>query len=1118
MANNQNPETEIPKTAPTPLDKINERFSRGGKNESNEIPHLDLSPEDKIALKELQVLCKREKDRDAFQQLIDEYEAHASQLNNDQRNELEQYKNQRNAIVPLSIEEIQRKNDLDRLVGAKVERYISQSKQELAAAPSESAFKGFQSIKEELNKPENEEEAELEQPTQRRYSDIALEEIQLLVHRLFGKNHELRTFFEESMILEYDNEASQQAREQAGNSRQSELGGATVKKQNVDGKEKFVVTVTDETFISFKQWTDNTGRSHSYPEFHFRDAAFTIGKAILTAAVGNEAVDKLSNEIEDKSAPLWWGDRIVEKNAGPQAGSAKQLTSRERAIEYLAFYLIDPEQMAKIDPGFASAAGLALGNIDPKNSLSLGLGETLRIAQSKLNTDYLYNDFDPAKRRKHDWYDIPSEWLANTQSGLGARSAMGGALGYGAAVAMAGSGGLAGVAAIGGILLGKALPKPIGFIRNLIGVYKNEVDFYRELAVSELDNKEVARISAREEGGGDRAKRLKGYIETRNEEGARYMLMSIASSGDFNLWHEYLYLYNFDPLFKATGGKEITQQGYNLVTKLHRFSNKAKRIGTVIGIYEHRIDPYQRHRFVLKSYDKYEGAVWNQWETRGEREAQQVAAEAFDMMSDGNGYIDLDNKYGAGINEDENSRGWQVAGVNDLRAVIGGENAKEFLNFLGKGWKGDERFLNKFNAVEITAIQRMRQFDKKKFPGEHTKMVARDAFEHYGTLVKERSEKLEKRDEEAKKKIEKRSAEELVDNDDIDENELARIDDQLGKPSYKTAFAGDSEYKFKPKHLTLFGALGNELRHVEEDLGNLKISSGYDGLKFELHRLSRYVRKELSGEVKFSDSEDKKEYADILEHIDIILNDANTPPDVTFNTKVWLSKLDQISPRIRIIDQFKFDLDRKVKPFETALETNQGSEYFSDTKKNLTSLRAIVNTAKSPRPRSGLSDLQVRACELLEELERVSHGKLAPESNSIDAINATSSTEVLATTLGAIVKDLEEEQKKLETNVKTEQDRTAELLADARQALTIQKEGVDLPPSHKEVERQERLIRFRKLDSIPSELKNQDMSDHEMYRNLKLAYVALHRRATREKDKQEKDDEFDATITVAKAA
>ena len=1016
---------------------------------------------------------------------------------------------ERKSLLP---EEEREKKELEGWIGNRVERYRTESELELRQSPKEAAFEGFESIREEL------EEIEGKKPEKiRPFSIIAVEEARILVHRLFGKNHVLRSFFEQYMVLKYDAERSTRRAEEAHSPEPTGMGGATVNPKMVGGQRKFVVTVDEATFMQRKIWYDVRGNEHSYLEPNYVNAAYTIGKAVLVAALNDKTLQEFEGKFKDHQAPL--PERFVEESAPHRVDARAPEIPTQRALDFLAFYLLDPSQATKVDPAQVAEAKRILDGISPSNARGFGNvdgaseqpeTERFTVNQSSLNYEYLYRDYDPDKRAKNALGSLLEKGY-NTKPGVLARLGLGGIFGGIAANTLAGPASWLGIGAgaVAGAGVAGMLGAPLKFVRTIQAVYRERKDFYYEQAVSETDNKEVARIMAREEGIGDRDKRLQTLIDSGDEDGMRRMLICISNTGDFNIWRLWLYAFHFDDKFKRTNGDEITQKTFNLFTRLHRHSNKAHRVGTKVGFYERTTDKYGNLAFKLKDYKSYEDGVWSEWEDRSEREAQNTAPETFAMMNDGFGLMPPDAEYGEDL-DDPNSRGWNVGETGDSRTFLGQDNARQIWSFMQHDFKGDRRYLRKFNANEITCIQRMGLFKESKYPGEHTKESAKEAFAFYREKIPAALSKVEEEDLAAQAEIEKRSVKELVEDDDVNPRDLIVAARQLDKETYDAPFAGSDKYA-SFAHSTIRGVLADELKHAKSDLGQIKSLDGE--LRYELGSLVRYVEDKLSGSKK-----DEKEAAEELrhttEHIDQILADNSVSEDQKFTVKTWIAKVNHISPQVHLLDKFRTDLKGTINPYEKTFKAAIEPAYIEESKFVLEQLGSVTKAAKNKKDTSTPDELKERARKLFGQFRTLSSGKIDQEQlKLIQAIETAGSKEQIGTCMEELVKELstwQEEQQKAIPTAEKEKLIIERLLEETKQALDLGKAGIAYDDrTHEREVREQRVAEFEKLSSVPTEEKVPSISDHEMYAALKVAYLVVSRRANEEKKEREKREKKD---------
>ncbi|MFA4846369.1 MAG: hypothetical protein WC654_07510, partial [Patescibacteria group bacterium] len=657
------------------------------------------------------------------------------------------------ALTPAELAE---RDDLGDFVAHNAERYLHQSEAELRLAPKKQAFEGFDDVLDPLENAledaRDEEGRELEKKVSK-FSVLALQEVQILIKRIFGKNHALKVLFEEHMVLRYDSERNQRRAEINRSPLAAGRGGATVRHETVDGKPKMVITVDDATFIEYKTWHDTEGKEHTYMNPNFVSAAFTIGRAVLRAAFNDHKLQELTGHHqpkpgEGKAEPGHHGSNepfgishkpIPERylyseqpNILVPPGSEEPHEIAE-ALDFMTLMLLDPVQAKKLSREWGDTAEALLKNVSPSDLHHLQHGESAAIPQLRVDNDYVYRGYDAKQANKSGLWPI-GQALASTTPGLLARMGIGAIVGAktgGLITTLAGP--WAAIAGgVGGATLAAKLSQPFKLFRTVQGVFAERLDFYFEMAVSEHDKKEVARITAREEAITDRDARLGLLMDSNNMEEMRRLLLADSETGDWALWRELLFLWKFDHEFKASGGKEISQEGYNLVTRLHRLSQKnGKRVATKPGLYMKWTDPQSGQvKYVIKGYKDWYDQIMYEFNSRSERDVMNTAEEAYQMFDDGrDDPIPLTGE-GSHMGDNlsnSNSRGWCMGQVGDIRPLLGGDNAFEFLSFINKRF--DPAYTRKIGPYEECLIKRNREIAKAgKFPGEHSKVIAVETY------------------------------------------------------------------------------------------------------------------------------------------------------------------------------------------------------------------------------------------------------------------------------------------------------------------------------------------------------------------------------------------------------
>ena len=984
----------------------------------------------------------------------------------------------------LTESEQQQLNRLHSWIGKKAERYEETTRLELQQAPpAHQCFERFESAKAEL--------ADLNSPEQpkapRQFSVIALEEAQLIVSRLLGKNYALRTFFEQCVVLRYTSESDAQ---RANHPRPGEIqgsGGASVKRESINGTLKFVITVDDATFLRRVSWNDRAGHEHSYLKPDFISGAFTIARAVITSAIDDHQLANFAKVTKDyPPARPPFPERLL-KQSPTQTVATEPGSPIDQQRDFLALYLIDPAQAEAINASWASAAKILLDAVTPATARTLAGDGALAVPPATLNRDYLYRTYD-LTRQDANLAGTLGNQLANSRLGFIGRLGLGGAAGWW-------FGGPVG-AAVGGAV-GGAARAPLSFFRTLQGIFQERYDFYYELGVAESDKKEVARILDRQEGISDRDKRLKDLLVSGDEDGMRRLLLCDSASGDYNIWRVQLYLFHFDRLFRKTGGKEVSRTSYNFITRLARDSNKARRIGTKAGLYEHVVEG-GHHRYKLKTWDRYAENVYQEWADRSEREAMSATPETFQMMSDTNGFINLEDEYGHNLN-DPNSRGWQVAQTGDLRLLLGESTAREFLGFLqngdGQGWQGDARFRRKFNANEIAAIQRMRTFRPGSFPNEHTQENAKAAFEHFDRSVEARGESIHSDDEDALTTIEQRTVASLMADDEITATTFKQLAQQVMSNSYDRPFGGrdDVEGRKSFPRITGRGLLAKELKRSREDLEREFPSDNTSALRNALNRLVTLTEYELTGDwpPELTDHESANESAALA--VRRIIDDAHTSEAERFTAHRWLTQLRHTAPRVTLLAQFRADLVAETKPYATALAQALASDPVSNSVSDiLKSYEQQLKTLRALPPDTPVSDaVRQQLRDRIATLDAARSPELPALAASLDGVTTVGSTVRVAEQLVSELKQWFTRYQAKRPTATTQYEAINRLADQLSQAIQEAQAGISQSADEQARDHRQRLASFRSLSCLPERDKVPAFTDAELYRRLKVASLAM---------------------------
>lgn len=1070
------------------------------------------------------------------------------------------------AYEKLSEDEQDERERLGEFVAYRAERYLHESRLELTQAPNADAFEGFESIAEET-------EAALEGKEAKKpnFSVLALQEVQILLKRIFGKNQALKALFEQFVVLKYDSERDQRRAEAAKSPRGEGQGGATITKAHSKGKEKFVVTVDDATFLERKMFRGTNGKEYSYPVANFVSAAFTIGRAIMRIAFNDQQIATLAKPGGDGRGerspgahgghheatepfgrpPKPWPERLLYTGDQPNVlRPPGDEASHEVAegLDFLTLYLLDPQQAQKISPEwYGRAERLFVERIGPEHMFELGAGQSIDQPQLRADHEYVYRNYD-VNRTEPSQLARAGRWLAQTKPGLLARLGLGGAVGGlgGSTI----SGVMAGLGTAAGMVAGWKLFAPLKLFRTVQGVYRERLDFYFELAVSEHDKKEVSRIMAREENINDRDARLQLLLNTSNQEEMRRLLLADSETGDWALWRELLYLWKFDHKFRESKGREIEQESFNTITRLHRISNKAKRHGTKPSLYKTVRDEFGNTRYLLKTYAQWYEGIKYEVEARSERDMMGTIQEAFEIMDDQEGFIPLNAYIGENL-DDPNSRGWKMGQVGDIRPLIGDDNGRQYLSFLNGSFGAlDQRYLKKLDPYAELIIKRYRKFEKGKFPGEHAKLIAVKAFEYYSPELALEEAEPEPKQQEFLDKIETKSIDEMLRQDDFEAEDLARLVKQVEDDVEEREFGGSLGTGKKLPYPTIKAFLLDSLKALSGDLESKMlehdreqpkgIDAGIGGeLGNELKGLLSTYRGDLKGdydvkigvdvkEENWREEQDKRRDAFMQKldgaqrRVSYLLEHPDLSVDERFRASEWLARLTKYAPQVEAVTEFRRQILGRIYRYEVAAGYDPVKDQFHTNKLDYAfriarKVKADKNGNEDTKAEGGANLAQARTAidEFITELETIKQefikrGQDIPDSlleniSQLQVVHATDNVSRFVELLDGAKKSFSAWFKKysddftktgLPERVKKETKQVTGLMNAILHARELERLGESLP-GEAEAQRIKRHENFRSINAIPLSrregirMHNGIPDENDMLRYLKLAYAAL---------------------------
>lgn len=667
----------------------------------------------------------------------------------------------------------------------------------------------------------------------------------------------------------------------------ADKGGATITR---DG-EKFQIEVDHDSFMTELSTTDKkTGITHTLRYLDTSKFSFIL-------------VQALSQLIPQpgKLASLWAKKKAEDKEASIDKNSPTDWS------EFFTLCIMDPEQAQKIDSNAYAEFEKFINEFDIKPRL-IGDKIDIKIKNPEINYDYIYKEY-PKKERKSAW--------------------------------------------LNGIL--KSLN--IGFISNVVGLFTGETKLvwregidWDERARAEFDLKEVGRIIARDEGIVERDKRLKELIKWKDKENCRRLIQADSQTGDFDQIRLLLYAETFDPLFKKTHGREISQETFNLFQRCRRISEKVRRVGTKPMDYEH--DP-KTNRYVKIDSKRYQKMVNAEWGKKSDRDSQNTLQETYEHMKSGKtgDFVDLDSHWGDNL-EDPESEGWYTS-TGDWREILGREEAKKFFTTLRSYAEemGDLDWLSKVRPDQIGAIARFHITANRGGPGapagsataiernlghEHTKPITREAWLFYGDEIPALKEKQEIQAEETLQEIAAGSPEDFL--REKSSEEIQHVYNNL-RPT---------KVKMQP---TAVDIVSKNFENLNRKLRNAKLP---EEVKLLLEMKFAFLKKETEKEEPEEAINEEPEEA-----INIQVDDFKKELD-----RVLLNYSDQQLQTYKFLDDFLAELKncgiinaykKAFKPYQDAID--ELKEEKGPDKKTKTEIKEKYEELKENEPEQVINDL-----------------------------------------------------------------------------------------------------------------------------------------------------------------
>ncbi|MBI3495526.1 hypothetical protein HY065_02775, partial [Candidatus Berkelbacteria bacterium] len=255
-----------------------------------------------------------------------------------------------------------------------------------------------------------------------------------------------------------------------------------------------------------------------------------------------------------------------------------------------------------------------------------------------------------------------------------------------------------------------------------------------------------------------RDQRLAIYFAAGDKLSARTYILTVPQTGDQRGYREHYYLHTFDPMYRSSGGEQITKESYDFLMRLHRISNREKRHGTRPAEYVPITQPDGLVVYKRISRERFEGDVFDEIEKKTARELNQVAQELYEsMVRIGGGHFEIDEKFGAqnapfGMKQEDWEKKRWLYEHKDLRTTFGTHKTEQVYNFAkgANGWYKLDTDQLMIMARWLAGIEMSkgigphgRPIDSSKIGRgedpftEHSRLALSEAFNHYAHKLAE---------------------------------------------------------------------------------------------------------------------------------------------------------------------------------------------------------------------------------------------------------------------------------------------------------------------------------------------------------------------------------------------
>lgn len=546
---------------------------------------------------------------------------------------------------------------------------------ELVKAPPAYLFEGFDTAKQSKIKEESFENA----------SPLNLEIARLAIAQQLPDK--LRPIFEQLFVIRFSDvnwkNPSNKDSEKINEVFKNATGGAFIEpfKDKDTGKQKFRISVDTSTFYE-NEYENIEGEKICLTYFNTKKFIYIITRAILST-------------VKDKSN----FENICKEN-----GFNKLDKNCKNHDDWLAYVLTEGKNEGNINPKIKEAANQLLNNLKADN-----ITKPNEVTTPIIIKDRVFDEKELNKKLNPYVDSDTKEHIGGFYRLLLENSSLS--------------------------WLGQGLYTTVETIKNLKSSLINTEYYY--MFVAEGDGKEVQKLLSRDLGTGDYIKMIKEPRFLNSKDRLRQLIIAIAKKGAFQWWMAQLWLWKNDKLFKRTKGKEISEDGFDFVTR----ATKA-HAGATKGFFA---PGYAKkgNRFVRFSYESQLNKLDTIYNTQSLRSIQNVSPDLYNNIFNNTKkeFLAIDAKLGdTNFSKSGKLDDYASCDIN-LSSIIGEKETKIFINDMQSYAKNlnEDGFNNLIDAGVVALTRRFVQASKeeRQLFSMYTSPFVRQGFEYYKNIIGE---------------------------------------------------------------------------------------------------------------------------------------------------------------------------------------------------------------------------------------------------------------------------------------------------------------------------------------------------------------------------------------------